>query len=354
MKQILLATTALVMTAGVAAAEITFSGTAEMGIVGSGEDMAVIGRGQSNVGGTEFHNDFNLIVTATGETDMGLSFGVSTEISKDEGEANGNFSADNTAAFISGAYGTLTMGEIDGAMDWAITENIGNPGSIGDDETTHLGYLGAFGDASYDNQIARYEYNFGDFGVAISAELSDGAFVSDDPEVGVNNEIVGDSGENYAVGGKYSGDFGGFGLGFGLAYQTFDDGAITFVEDVQGIGEADVDILAVSATADFNNGFKAGIEYSDWSAENDAGQDLDFAHMAISGGFVTGAFEIGANYGVFDFDTEGAADKIEGYGIAAAYDLGGGLKVHGGYGDSDVDGIEGDWETYSVGVSMSF
>lgn len=335
MKQILLATTALVMTAGVAAAEITFSGSAEMGVVGGGDDATE--RAGHTGGNTEFHNDFMLKVAATGETDTGLSFGVSVEIQKDEGNSNGNFAADNEAFFISGAYGTLTMGEIDGAMDWALTENVGNPGSIADDETEHAGYFGAYGDGAYDDQIARYDYSFGDFGVAISAELDDADTVSN----------------GYAIGLKYAADMGGVGLGLGLGYQSLETTDAIFpgnLEDFLDLGfggAGDVDMLGASITADFNNGFVAGLAYTDIDVEGDADGD----HLGLSAGYTTGAFEIGANYGVFDFD----GDKAKGWGIAAAYDLGGGLKVHGGYGDSDLGGNDdGDYETYSVGVSMAF
>lgn len=330
MKQILLATTALVMTAGVAAAEISFSGYAEMGVVGGGDD-APARAGHAAGGQTEFHNDFNLIVTMTSETDTGLAFGASVEISKDEGDSNGNFAADNEAAFISGAFGTLTMGEIDGAMDWAMTENVGNPGTIGDDETTHAGYFGAYGDGKYDNQIARYEYSFGDFGVAISAELDD----------------TDTNGDGYAIGAKYKGDFGGFGMGFGLAYQTFEtDVLVGLGSQEAALVGGDVELLGASVNADFNNGFVAGLAYTDISSDAQDGN-----HLGLSAGFTTGAFQIGANYGVFDMDVQG---KVKGWGVAAAYDLGGGLKLHGGYGDSDIDGVDGDFETYSVGLSMSF
>uniref|UniRef100_A4WXA3 Porin domain-containing protein n=1 Tax=Cereibacter sphaeroides (strain ATCC 17025 / ATH 2.4.3) TaxID=349102 RepID=A4WXA3_CERS5 len=332
MKQILLATTALVMTAGVAAAEISFSGYAEMGVVGGGDGLLAPLPAGRDTNETQFHNDFNLKVTATSETDTGLAFGVSVEISKDEGDSNGNFTADNEAAFISGAFGTLTMGEIDGAMDWAMTENVGNPGSIGDDETTHAGYFGAFGDGKYDNQIARYDYSFGDFGVAVSAEL-------DDDEDGAST--------NYAVGAKWNGDFGGFGMGAGIAYQSFETAGTGLGSQGAAGVAGDVELLGVSLTGDFNNGFVAGIAYTDISSDFQDGN-----HLGLSAGFTTGAFQIGANYGVFDMD---AQDKVKGYGIAAAYDLGGGLKLHGGYGDSDFGGgLDDDNETYSVGVSMSF
>ncbi len=223
------------------------------------------------------------------------------------------------------------MGEIDGAMDWAMTENVGNPGTIGDDETTHAGYFGAYGDGKYDNQIARYEYSFGDFGVAISAELDD----------------TDTNGDGYAIGAKYKGDFGGFGMGFGLAYQTFEtDVLVGLGSQEAALVGGDVELLGASVNADFNNGFVAGLAYTDISSDAQDGN-----HLGLSAGFTTGAFQIGANYGVFDMDVQ---DKVKGWGVAAAYDLGGGLKLHGGYGDSDIDGVDGDFETYSVGLSMSF
>ncbi|NCU19217.1 porin [Candidatus Falkowbacteria bacterium] len=112
-------------------------------------------------------------------------------------------------------------------------------------------------------------------------------------------------------------------------------------------GPTDVDVVAVSATADFNNGFKAGLAYSNWDI---VGGDVD--HYQLSAGYETGPIAIGANYGVFDTD----GGDIKGWGVAAAYDLGGGAKVHAGYGDSDLDdfGATGSYETWSLGVAMSF
>lgn len=321
MKKVLFATTALVAFAGAASAEISISGSAEMGFVGGGDGVGNPGFA-APTGDLEFHNDVTLTIKATGETDTGLSFGASFDFSKVEGDANGNVSIDNEAAFISGAFGTLTMGEIDSAIDWAIVETVGNPGSIGDDETIHAGYMGAFADGNFDNQHLRYDYTMGAFGFAISAELDDG---SDDA--------------GYAVGVKYNTTFGATAVGLGLGYQSVEDSGV------------DLDIIAVAANADFGNGFVAGIMYSDW--DYSVGGDVD--HTQLSLGYTTGALSIGANYGVWDTP----AGDIEGFGLAAAYDLGGGLSVHAGYGDSSWDagarpGSDDGQETYSLGVSMAF
>ncbi|MCB1399564.1 MAG: porin [Rhodobacteraceae bacterium] len=336
MKKVLFATTALVAFAGAASAEIAISGSAEMGFVGGGDN----GIGFSNAGEVELHNDVTLTIRATGETDTGLSFGASFDFSKSpEGDENGDIVLDNEAAFISGAFGTLTMGEIDSAMDWAITETVGNPGTIGDDETIHAGYHGAFGDGAYDNQHVRYDYSMGDFGFALSAELDDSG--------------VRDAG--YAVGLRYNTTFGATAVGFGIAYQNIDAagyapgnlGATGYaLPGVSFVG--DTDIVAVSANADFGNGFVAGLSYSDWSSAA-----LDADQTQVSLGYTTGALSIGVNYGIWDFPT----GDIEGFGLAAAYDLGGGMTVLAGYGDSSWDaayGSDDGMETFSLGVSMAF
>ncbi|TCP61613.1 outer membrane protein OmpU [Rhodovulum bhavnagarense] len=336
MKKVLFATTALVASAGIASAQgIEFSGYGEMGVVGGGNFNGGFAAG----GVTQFHNDLMLKFSATTETDGGLTVGVSTEIQKAEGNANGAFAADNTAFFISGAFGTLTMGEIDGAVDKRLTENMGNPGTIGDDETIHAGYMGSYADGAYDNQILRYDYDFGAFGVSASVELDDTDTVDD----------------GYAVAMSYDTEMGGIGLGFGLGYQSFETDGTYAPVGVLGVIPAgfESEIIAVDMTADFNNGFVAGIEYSAWNFDNGVvSQDID--HYALSAGYSFDAFSIGANWGQYDVDGIG---DISGYGLAVAYDLGGGASIHAGYGDSEWDAVFGPdagQETWSIGVAMSF
>jgi outer membrane protein OmpU len=69
MKNVLFATTALVLTAGVASAEVTFSGTAGAGVVqeGAGEDMRV-------------WSGMDIAISATATTDSGMTISVSDDI----------------------------------------------------------------------------------------------------------------------------------------------------------------------------------------------------------------------------------------------------------------------------------
>jgi outer membrane protein OmpU len=103
MKKLLIATTALVATAGVAAADVSVGGNGRMGVVYNGEDL-------------NFSSRLRIAFTASGETDGGLSFGGSIRADNAGGGANG--SAGNV--FISGAFGKIAMGDVVGAAEAVI------------------------------------------------------------------------------------------------------------------------------------------------------------------------------------------------------------------------------------------
>ncbi|WP_394198947.1 porin [Litoreibacter albidus] len=337
MKKILIASTALVSTAGVAAADVALSGRAEMGIY--------------QVSGTDaqFFTDIDVTFTMSGETDNGLTFGASVDLDEGGGtdnvqaggvtlpgvstqnRATGDNSDDGGATiFVSGAFGTVTMGDTDGALDWAMTEagNVGNPGSIADDETSHGGYLGAYLDGANDGQILRWDYTSGAFGVAVSLEDDNGSKAA--------NTDVG-----YAVGFKYALDLSGTTVNFGLGYQKA-AGAIAAGFTDQGSA------TGVSVSASFANGLSAGMTYTDMS---DMANDK---HYSLGLGYTTGAISVHANYGKYTDNAAvaGGAD-VKGYGLAAAYDLGGGAVVHFGYGASKPTGGV-TTKSASLGLGLSF
>jgi len=318
MKKVLFATTALVASAGIASAEVAVSGSAEMGVIG-GDGIEL-----------QFFQSVDVRFTMTGETDGGLQFGATIDLQ--DLAQNGNpvdvtGFADFTV-FVSGSFGTLTMGDTDGALDWAMTEtNIG--GSIDDSETAHGGFNGnsridgTFG-GTYDAQIARYNYSFGDFGVAVSAQLDDSGVA--DPNIG--------------IGFKYSGDLGGVTLGVGLGYQSYENAA--------GSSES---AMGVSISAGFGGGFTAIVNYSDLGDIDGGG--VSETHYGIGFGYKMDALTIGVNYGAYE---EGGNDQ-DGYGLAVNYDLGGGATAMFGYGSTQTCGVYGGCtvgDTFSLGLSMSF
>ena len=369
MKKVLLATTALVATAGVAAAQdegvstgVVVTGFAELGVFDGGDDSEL-----------QFHTDIDATFTMTGETDTGLSFGAEIDldesdtdrtipgvvVNEPEGpdtgpgvgggttediEVGGSPAFDNDtqggeAIFISGPFGTLTMGDTDGAFDWALQEAI--IGSAINDDHEHAGYSGNSGfDGTYDGQIARYEYAFGDFAVAVSGEIDD----------------LGDGDPSLGIGARYSTNIGlagrDLGLGFGLGYQRIDQLDLDLDDDDEDEDDEDnAEIYGVSADVDFGGGIRAIINYSD---SDNAGGD-SFEHIGVAVGYTVDALTVAANYGRFDIgdeDDDGIEDDADGYGVVVNYDLGGGAEAQFGYGHSEVADV--DDETYSLGLAISF
>jgi outer membrane protein OmpU len=283
--------------------------------------------GGDNVATTQFFTDIDVTFTMSGETDNGLTFGASIDLDESDGTSGGGVSPafnPNTQGgetlFISGNFGTLTMGDTDGALDWAMTDigNIGNPGSIADDETTHDAYIGSYRDGSYDGQILRYNYSFGDFGVAVSAEQDD-ADLRDD---------------GFAVGVRYSMRMSGVGIDFGLGYQ-----------EVSASSTVDNDALGLSVVADFGD-FSAGINYVDFGSDNAL---LEYDYIGVGVGYSANGLSIHANYA----EQDGVVIDTDGFGLAVAYDLGGGASVKGGYGSASV-GSAASFDTWSLGLALSF
>lgn len=337
MKKVLLATSAIVAFTGAAAAQnanISIAGEAEMGLAG----------GDRAIGGvpldTQFWQDVDIKFTMQAESDSGLTFGAVVDLDE-AGGLGSNFDDNGTHVFISGSFGTLTLGDTDSALDWALTEagNVGNPGSIADDETEHAGYNGSYGDGRFDNQILRYDHTIGAFAFAISYEQGGVPVIGG--LGGAVPDLAGWSGGSYALGVKYALDMGSTTVNLGLGYKSTDTIAHTAFPGATAGSE---EIWGLSVDAAFAGGFSAGIVYSDWSDVNGIA-GADDSHWGLGLGYTSGAFSVHANYGEFD---SGAS----GFGLAAAYDLGGGLSAKFGYGSSDTN--PGSADTWSLGMAMKF
>ncbi|MBP9181556.1 MAG: porin [Fuscovulum sp.] len=308
MKKLLLATTMLAGTAGFAAAEVAVSGYAEMGIW------------SDSAGDIAFWQDVEVTFTMSGTTDGGLEFGAAIDL--DEGNVALNDDS-GTTVYISGSFGKLTMGDTDGALDWAV-QDAGALTSIADDHTTHVAYFGASGlDAQGDNQVARYENTFGAISFAISAEQED------DGAAGGPDDIWG-------VGVKYTADLGGTALNLGLGYQK------------GNFANVNATATGVSVGAELASGFSASLGFIQYDLEPAAA--VDFDHVGLGLTYKSGALSVNANYGEISPDVGASLDS---YGLAVNYDLGGGAVVMAGWG-SDVSIAAGDQDQWSIGLGMSF
>lgn len=149
MKKILFASTALVASAGFAAAEVSFSGAAGFGVVYDGSDW-----------NPDYYT--TLSVAMTGETDGGLSFGADFDITQD----NGATAVGDTEVHVEGGFGKLTVGAVGSASDAKLgLGDIGYSG-LGTDNVAEV-----LIDAA-DSGNLMYTGSFGDFGVALSYDMN--------------------------------------------------------------------------------------------------------------------------------------------------------------------------------------
>ena len=314
MKKVLLASTALVLSAGVAAADVTVSGDGRMGIISNFNDDV------------SFTSRIRIAFTASGETDGGLSFGGSIRADNAGGITINNPAAGVpvTAAdvvpgggvlgvagsvFISGDFGTLSMGDVAGAPEAAVGDvsGVGLTG-LGDlNEATYLSNRGAQA-----RSARRYDYSFGDFGVPVSA---------DNPVAYPTTADLRTENETYGVAVTYAGDLFSAGLGW---------------EDRDGVGSH----IIGGVTVDFAG---ATVKAIYGTADFDAGGDGDQYGLSIDYGF--GATTL-TGFWYTDEDLGGA----EGFGIGAAYDLGGGASVRAGWASNETTNND----AFDFGVSMRF
>lgn len=151
MKNVLLASTALVLTAGIASADIAVTGEANMGLKYNGTTTTV-------------HNEIDFNIVGTGETDGGVAFGASVDL-----DASSDDSANTTGAvadpevFISYNGLKLTVGDIGEANDRGGLADLGYDG-IGIDDVAEIN--------TYGSHDVRVDYAFGDVAVAASVDSS--------------------------------------------------------------------------------------------------------------------------------------------------------------------------------------
>jgi outer membrane protein OmpU len=125
MKKILLATSVLAATTGFAAAEVTVSGSARMGVIHDGTDTLFTSRVRVN---------FDMV----GTTDGGVEFGASTRADK---SGQGNTANDDTTVYVSMNGLKLTMGDNDSAAN-ALVGHVSGVGLTGLGDWNELRYLG--------------------------------------------------------------------------------------------------------------------------------------------------------------------------------------------------------------------
>ena len=372
MKKVLFATTALVLTAGAAAAEVTVGGDGRMGIVyqeggsdfvaaGSVEEQGVaqaaldalatdladaqaelaaatdsgeialllleiadieeaIAAAQAEFDGLvgvagdnefSFSSRIRISFAATGETDNGLQFGGSIRADNASGGASGT----SGNVFVSGAFGKLSMGDVDGAAQAAVGQ-VSGVGYTALGDLNEIGYISNAVDPT-----ALDEYSVGAATLYASVDQ------------------IGDDQTGAAIGIAVGlDDYGLPGVAFAIAYETLEDLGDHIVAGVDA-GFGDFTFKARYGTFDGDEGV------------------ADFDQYAISIDYAFGPATVTAFYKDTDtdFDLGDTFDNLEdgNYGIGAAYDLGGGAALKGGVVHNGATVSDNDIRA-DFGITMSF
>ena len=307
MKKVLLASTALILTAGVAAAD------GHAGVALSGSANAGLKYDANATNEITVHNEVNMVITGSGATDSGLEFGAFIDIDED--------SVDDAEVFISGLFGTITVGGIDPATDVFGIADVGFDGIGADDAAEQFKNATAGADI---------HYSYSASGLTFSASA----------EIGAN--------ESYGVALQYAA--GAFSAGIGYIEDT--DGA-GFDTDDDGTDEVTVGSNStVTVAAGFSQGaFSANAMYSDWSIGGEG--------YGVDASFTTGAVTITAVYSNASGVSAGAPIG-DSYGVGFSMPLGGGLYHSDGNGsirEDKTDGSTGNTASRTVadlGLTMSF
>ena len=308
MKKVLFATSALIATAGVASADVSISGDGRMGIVNT--ESATAGAAE-----TKFDSRLRFTLTASGVTDGGLSFGGSARIDHydentdiaDPNRTSGNGAIPGAAAdrgtagsvYVSGAFGKITMGDIDSAHEAATGDLHGVGYTMSANE---MGYAGGG-----DDEGVAYTYSVNGLTIFASMGQRNDASANDESAVG------------------FSYNMNGITIAAGMA----DDGAV------------EESSLAISGTVG-GIGLKAVMLDRDNSTTS--GEVGFSATYAIDSNLSVSAFTRSTEY-------TNAGDR-ERTGVGFAYNLGGGATLAGGF--TDGGGATNALDAMDLGLKFAF
>lgn len=273
MKKVLFATTALVATAGFAAAEMSLNGAAKVFLKDSG-----------GAGDTYLVTDIDFGVSGSLTTDNGLTFGASIDLDDTDngelGSEDSNGVVEDAEIFVSGSFGTITFGDLPNAADAIGLPDIGVDGIGADDDIEGLRKVG-------NNSDIRWTYAVDAFNVAIT--------------YGIGDTASADSQE------------GDFGIVLGYAANGF-SGQIGYVKDDTAPG-SDATAIKVGYAA---NGLAGELMYVDGASTDGLGYHLAYTMDNLTVRLVGSSID-------------GAANDDLGLGIE--YGLGGGATFAAGFGE---------------------
>ena len=263
-------------------------------------------------------NRFRISFAGSGETDSGISYGIS-------GRAEQSDTALLGSQYISGAFGKISMGDLDGADEVAAGGGVAGVG---------LGGLGDLNDTTYQSSGHNLGYQYSAAGLTFA--------YSQDTTV--------ESGSNSALGLKYTSDMGGATVTIGVGQSDVGTSSQTTMS--AGVSMGGLSVKAATSTNDNGpvvaavtarqlSGITAATQYRAGVVE-DTTADTD--HTGVSISYAMDAMSVTAFSRTEA--TAGSADKdYSGFGFA--YNMGG-VTLKAGVVDADNTSLA------DFGVSFSF
>jgi len=267
---------------------------------------------------TDAVNRFRISFSGSGETDGGISYGISGRAEQSDEKTLGS-------QYISGAFGKISMGDLNGADEVAAGGGVSGVGLTG---------LGDANDISYASSDHNVGYEFSTMGLKFA--------YSQDTNV--------KTGSNSAMGVSYAGDMGGASVTFGLGQANIGSAKQSTMS--ASVSSGGLTLKAYTSTND--NGpavaYAAGTaRHADgtttvFKADTLAAANPDTDQTAVSISYSMDAMSVTAF--TKQVSTAGTADKdYTGFGFT--YDMGG-ATLKAGVADSD------DVQSVDFGVSFSF
>lgn len=333
MKKFLIASTALVATTTVAAADVSFGGFGRFGLFHQ--------ENATGVNETRLEQRFRLTITGSTETDGGVKFEGRIRFQTDEnGDGNSNVAQRSAAGFAVSSGGLrVDVGHVSDVVDSGDVVNYYGYGvgltSFAEQSSGHglpASGFGVGGDDALVSPTVKVRYAMNDF--TVSASFSQDS--TSDPRVAGSEEIQIGFGYNF---GNYSA-----GILFGNR-ETNALAAIAAVAATPGdagqaafaaVAATDVDFWAASFSGDLG-AFGFSVLLTDTDA---VGRDLG---VGVSAKYdISAATQLRAVY------SDGGTAADDTYGIGVRHDLGGGVTLAGGIGE--VAGAT----TADLGVQFNF
>ena len=355
MKKVLFATSALVLSAGFASAEVAVSGDGRMGVIYDGNDA-------------QFSSRARVKFTLTGESDSGLSFGGAFRVDQENytfsnsDGYNSRSAARGTAGavWISGTYGKLSMGDVVSASEAAIGDlaEVGYTDGEFAGDPEELFFLTGDGVNTDQGPNILYEYTINN--ISLYASASDGVNTGWPTTVGsgtlvevvdpVTGEVtvvrdysVDSASTAYAVAAKYEGS----NFWASLSYSKHDD-----AREIGLAAEGSFNNFSVKGVyLDYDDNIGFDIEQGSAAAPTLVAATLEKTY-GLSMAYQMDAILVEGFYRRDELESlDGTVDAdFDSFGIGVEYDLGGGAVLAGGIIDTDYL----DDTVVDAGIKFSF